>query len=80
MMLLQYGPAKITPTDPTCGKTNFFFEEFQKTMQIAFVLIALLSVPVLLFGSPIIYKIKTNKKKKVRLFHFHLTSTSYVIQ
>jgi len=64
MMLLQYGPAKITPTDPTCGKTNFFFEEFQKTMQIAFVLIALLSVPVLLFGSPIIYKIKTNKKKK----------------
>ena len=65
MMLLQYGEDKTTPLDPTC-ETVFFFEG-QKTLQIAFLIIAVLSVPVLLFGTPIIFSITSKKKRKLRV-------------
>ena len=63
MMLLQYGPDKVNPTDPNCQ--TLFFYDGQKTVQIIFLLVALLSIPVLLLGTPMIFKFTHKEHNKV---------------
>jgi len=64
MMLLQYGPDKVNPTDPNCQ--TLFFYDGQKTVQIIFLLVALLSIPVLLLGTPMIFKFTHKEHNKKR--------------
>ena len=74
MMLLQYGEDKTTPPVDSC-ETVFFYSG-QKELQIAFLLIAVISVPVLLFGTPILF-CYTHKKKGVvrtKLYFYEIRS------
>ncbi|KZS14472.1 V-type proton ATPase subunit a [Daphnia magna] len=74
MMLLSYSEEKTRPPNEEC-KTVFMFGDdegvTQKTLQIAFVLIAVLSVPVLLFGTPIQFKMKMNRMNKAKNNYSH---------
>jgi len=63
MCMLSYGEEKVKPPVEEC-KTVFFFEG-EKTIQIAFLLLAVCSVPVLLFGSPIVVYMERKKKSKM---------------
>lgn len=76
MMLLAYSEDKLIPPNPDC-KTVWFFgangepnesgiiiDGYQPTIQKVFLLVALLSVPVLLFGTPIRFKMNQNKEKR----------------
>ena len=74
MMLLQYGEDKTTPPVDSC-ETVFFYSG-QQQLQIAFLLIAVISVPVLLFGTPILF-CYTHKKKGVvrtKLYFYEIRS------
>lgn len=62
MCMLSYGEEKTTPPD---GCDTVFFYENQQTVQTIFLIVAVLAVPVLLFGTPIIYLLERKKKKKL---------------
>jgi len=65
MCMLSYSEAKTKPPVPEC-ETVFFFEG-QKTVQMVFLLIAVLAVPVLLFGTPVLFLIERRNKRKQQM-------------
>jgi len=65
MAMLSYGEEKTTPPTPDC--VTVFMYPHQEAVQKIFLLVAVLAVPVLLFGTPIVFLMERKNKRRAEL-------------